>query len=272
MSAAGDNRPIGVYDSGLGGLSVWRELYAGLPDESLVYLGDGANCPYGGRAAEEIRSFADKAVGSLIADGAKMVVVACNTATAAAIEFLRAKYSATPIVGMEPAVKPAAEATRSGVVGVLATAASLDGELFHNTSSRYADRVRIVTAVGEGFVEIVENNREHTPEAEEAVRRVIEPMIAAGADQIVLGCTHYPFLRDAIEKAIGGRQVAVIDPAPAVERRVEQLLDIHSLRAAEGSRPQYLFRSFASDKYCNQLKNKAFDCIKDLTESRPDRF
>lgn len=262
MSVTGDNRPIGVYDSGLGGLSVWRELYAGLPEESLVYLGDGANCPYGGRPAEEIRRFADEAVGSLIAGGAKLVVVACNTATAAAIDFLRAKYSATPIVGMEPAVKPAAEATRSGVVGVLATAASLDGQLFHNTSSRYADRVRIVTAVGEGFVEIVESNREHTTEAEEIVRRAVEPMIDAGADQIVLGCTHYPFLSETIEKVIGGRDVTVIDPAPAVARRVKQLLDLYSLRAAEGNRPQYPFRSFASDEYCHRLKNKAFDCVK----------
>ena len=117
------NQPIGVYDSGMGGLSVWRELYKAFPEESLTYLGDGKNCPYGDRSADEVRRFADEAVGTLIGHGAKLVVVACNSATAAAIEFLRAKYAQIPIVGMEPAIKPAALSTRSGVIGVLATAA-----------------------------------------------------------------------------------------------------------------------------------------------------
>ncbi|MBR2420057.1 MAG: glutamate racemase, partial [Rikenellaceae bacterium] len=253
MKTKGNNNPIGVYDSGLGGLSVWRELHAKLPNESLTYLADGANCPYGGRPKEEIRRFADQAVGALIADGAKMVVVACNTATAAAIDFLRAKYANIPIVGMEPAVKPAAMATRTGVVGVLATAGSLGGDLFLRTSARYADLARFIAAVGEGFVEIVEQSREATPEAEEAVRRVVEPLLDEGADQIVLGCTHYPFLREVIERVIGNREVAVIDPAPAVARRVEQLLDQFNLRADEGNEAQYRFKTFASDDYLNRL-------------------
>ncbi len=242
-------------------MSVWRELHAKLPNESLTYLADGANCPYGGRPKEEIRRFADEAVGALIADGAKMVVVACNTATAAAIDFLREKYANIPIVGMEPAVKPAAMATRTGVVGVLATAGSLGGDLFLRTSARYADRARFIAAVGEGFVEIVEQSREATPEAVEAVRRVVEPLLAEGADQIVLGCTHYPFLREVIEQVIGEREVAVIDPAPAVARRVEQLLDQFNLRAAENNKAQYTFQTFASDDYLNRLKNKAFQII-----------
>ena len=123
-----DNRPVGVYDSGLGGLTVWREIRRQLPEESLVYLGDGKNCPYGARPADEICRLADEAVGRLVGAGCKMVVVACNTATAAAIDFLRRKYRQMPIVGMEPAVKPACLNTRSGVVGVLATARSLDGD------------------------------------------------------------------------------------------------------------------------------------------------
>ena len=128
-----DNRPVGVYDSGLGGLTVWREIRRQLPEESLVYLGDGKNCPYGARPADEICRLADEAVGRLVGAGCKMVVVACNTATAAAIDFLRRKYRQMPIVGMEPAVKPACLNTRSGVVGVLATARSLDGDLFRVT-------------------------------------------------------------------------------------------------------------------------------------------
>ena len=180
-----DNRPVGVYDSGLGGLTVWREIRRQLPEESLVYLGDGKNCPYGARPADEICRLADEAVGRLVGAGCKMVVVACNTATAAAIDFLRRKYRQMPIVGMEPAVKPACLNTRSGVVGVLATARSLDGDLFRRTAARYGENIRVLTAVGEGFVELVEEDREQSPEAAEAVRRVLEPMILYGADQLV---------------------------------------------------------------------------------------
>ena len=213
-----DNRPVGVYDSGLGGLTVWREIRRQLPEESLVYLGDGKNCPYGARPADEICRLADEAVGRLVGAGCKMVVVACNTATAAAIDFLRRKYRQMPIVGMEPAVKPACLNTRSGVVGVLATARSLDGDLFRRTAARYGENIRVLTAVGEGFVELVEEDREQSPEAEEAVRRVLEPMIREGADQIVLGCTHYPFLLPVFRQVIGERGLAVVDPSPAVGR------------------------------------------------------
>ena len=184
-----NNAPIGVFDSGLGGLTVWREVRRALPAESLVYLGDGKNCPYGSRPREEVRRLADEAVAFLVAQGCKLVVVACNTATAAAIDFLREKYAPMPIVGMEPAVKPACLATRSGVVGVLATERSLDGELFRRTAARYGDGVDLVTAPGRGFVELVENDLEATPEAEATVRAAVAEMLEHGADQIVLGCT-----------------------------------------------------------------------------------
>ena len=182
-----NNAPIGVFDSGLGGLTVWREVRRALPAESLVYLGDGKNCPYGSRPREEVRRLADEAVAFLVAQGCKLVVVACNTATAAAIDFLREKYAPMPIVGMEPAVKPACLATRSGVVGVLATERSLDGELFRRTAARYGDGVDLVTAPGRGFVELVENDLEATPEAEATVRAAVAEMLEHGADQIVLG-------------------------------------------------------------------------------------
>ncbi|MDE5730962.1 MAG: glutamate racemase [Alistipes sp.] len=253
----GDDRPIGVYDSGLGGLTVWREIRRQHPDESLVFLGDGKNCPYGARPAGEVCRLADEAVGSLVAEGCKMVVVACNTATAAAIGFLREKYRDIPIVGMEPAVKPACLHTRSGVVGVLATARSLDGELFRRTAARYGENIRVLAAVGEGFVELVEENREDTPEALAAVARVLEPMIAAGADQIVLGCTHYPFLLPVLRQVIGDRGIEVIDPAPAVGRRVGELLDRCGLRAPQGAEAHYGFRTFADGEYLNRLIRKA---------------
>lgn len=252
-----NDNPIGVYDSGLGGLTVWRELRRALPRESLVYLGDGKNCPYGSRPAEEIRTLADRAVATLLDAGCKLVVVACNTATAAAIDFLRTKYSSTPIVGMEPAVKPACLNTRSGVVGVLATARSLEGDLFRRTAARYAEGVEVVAAVGEGFVELVEQDREQTPEAEACVRRAMEEMLRRGADQVVLGCTHYPFLMPLFERIVAGRGVTVIDPSPAVARHVARLLDRCGLRAGEGHAPQYRFLTFGDQTYRRRLERKA---------------
>lgn len=253
----GNRAPIGVYDSGLGGLTVWREIRRALPSESLVYLGDGANCPYGSRPREEVQQLADAAVARLVGAGCKMVVVACNTATAAAIDFLRAKYASLQIVGMEPAVKPACLATRSGVVGVLATERSLDGELFRRTAARYGSGIEVLTVPGRGFVELVEADREQTPEAEVCVREAVEPMLRRGADQIVLGCTHYPFLRPVLECIVAGRGVTIVDPSPAVARRVVQLLDRYGLRAPADNLPRLEFLTFADETYRARLEAKA---------------
>lgn len=256
-----DNRPIGIYDSGLGGLTVWREVRRALPGESLAYLGDGANCPYGSRPREEVQALADAAVARLVELDCKMVVVACNTATAAAIGFLREKYAGMPNVGMEPAVKPACLATRSGVVGVLATERSLDGELFRRTAARYGDGVDLVTAPGRGFVELVENDLEATPEAEATVRAAVAEMLEHGADQIVLGCTHYPFLLPVLERVVAGRGVTVVDPSPAVARRVVQLLDRYGLHVDPAHRAEYTFRTFADEAYRLRLERKALGAL-----------
>ena len=255
-----NDNPIGVFDSGMGGLSVWRALYKALGHESLIYLGDGLNCPYGNRTREEICRFADEAVRLLLERGCKMIVVACNTATAMAIGHLRATYPDMPFVGLEPAVKPACLTTKSGVVGVVATARSLDGDLFRRTAAKYADDVKILTAVGEGFVEAVENDAENEPATEEIVRRVLKPLLDGGADKIVLGCTHYPFLADAIKRVAGDADVEIIDSGTAVERRVEQLLDMYGLRAGETHKPEYEFITFADEAYRRRLECKAFGC------------
>ncbi len=252
-----NNSPIGVFDSGLGGLSVWRVLRKALRSESFVYLGDGLRCPYGSRSAEEVCRFAEEAVERLLAMGCKLVVIACNTATAAAIGHLREKYPDTPFVGLEPAVKPAALSTRSGIIGVLATRRSLEGDHFRRTSAKYGDTVRILGVVGEGFVEIVESNGEHTPQAAETVCRVIAPLVEAGADRIVLGCTHYPFLREQIERAVEGHDVEIIDSADAIERRVEYLLDEFGMRAADDNVPHYDFVTFADEEYRKKICEKA---------------
>jgi len=253
-----DNRPIGIYDSGMGGLTVWREVRRALPAESLVYLGDGKNCPYGSRPRAEVGRLADEAVGRLAALGCKLVVVACNTATAAAIDALRSKYAGLPIVGMEPAVKPACLTTRSRVVGVLATERSLDGDLFRRTAARYGRDIEVLTVPGRGFVELVENDREHTPEAVACVGAAIRGMLERGADRIVLGCTHYPFLLDALREAAAGRDVTFVDPSPAVARRVAELLDRFGLRAGAGRAPHYAFETFADEAYRLRLERKAW--------------
>lgn len=252
-----NNNPIGVYDSGFGGLSVWRELHRALPRESLIYLGDGKNCPYGTKSEEQIRELAERAVGDLVERGCKMVVVACNTATAAAIEYLRERFSHLPIVGLEPAVKPACAMTRSKVVGVIATERSLVGRKFLSTLERYGQGVEVLKVVGEGFVEAVEADAEQEPRTEELVRRVVEPIVERGADMIVLGCTHYPFLGDVIRRVVGDREVAVIDSGEAVEKRVESLLDKFSLRCAEDNVPRLEFLSYADEEYRARLERKA---------------
>jgi glutamate racemase len=247
---------IGVFDSGFGGISVWQALHDALPNESLVYLGDGARCPYGSRSRSEVRDFTFEAVERLLAEGCKLIVVACNTATAVAIKELRESYPNIPFVGLEPAVKPAALTTKSGVIGVLATKRSLEGDHFRRAEERYGSEVKILKAVGEGFVEAVEHNEEHTPETEALVRKVVEPLVKGGADKIVLGCTHYPFLRSVIER-IAGDGVEVIDSSEAVARRVGVLLDENGLRE-ETTSPEYRFLTFADEAYVAKLRDKAF--------------
>ena len=256
-----NNNPIGVYDSGFGGLSVWRELHRALPDESLIYLGDGKNCPYGSLPAAQIRSLAETAVGDLVQRGCKMVVVACNTATAAAISHLRERFPEIPIVGLEPAVKPACRMTKSRIVGVIATERSLQGEKFLTTLARYGEGVEVIKAVGRGWVEAVENNEEQGERTEQLVREVVEPIIERGADVIVLGCTHYPFLRNVIERVIGNREVAVIDSGEAVEKRVESLLDEYGIRASAGCEPRMEFITYADEEYRNRLERKAMNSL-----------
>ena len=251
-----DNRPIGVYDSGFGGLSVWRELCRLLPHESIVYLGDGKNCPYGGRSREEITKFAKASVQRLVDEGVKMVVVGCNTATTAAISTLREIWQDMPIVGLEPAVKPACLTTRSRRIAVLATEHSLRSDMFLSTTARYAEGIEVLKVVGEGFVDIVEEGRESTPEAYEAVRSVVAPLLGSGIDKIVLGCTHYPFLRPHIERIVEGRGIDIVDSGEAVARRVEWLLKRYKIAARSDHRAEYRFISFADESYRQTMEQR----------------
>ena len=212
---------IGIMDSGCGGLSVFREIRKALPDERFIYYADNAFCPYGEKEPEFIIDRCRAITDFFISKGAEIMVMACNTATAAAIATLRAEYG-IPFIGMEPAVKPAALGTKTGVIGVLATAGTLKASKYLNNRGRFEDNVRIEEQVGKGFVELVESGDLDSPHAEQTVRASLQPLLDAGADTIVLGCTHYPFLLPLMQR-IAGEETRFIDPAPAVTR---QLLNV----------------------------------------------
>ena len=227
------NAPIGVFDSGLGGLSVLREAVRRLPNENFIYVADSGHCPYGGKSREEIIARATAITDFLLARDAKLIVVACNTATIAAVEHLRATYPCS-FVGIEPAVKPAAAQTRSGVIGVLATGAALAGEKLHRLIERHAGPVRVITQPCPGLVEQVEAGEIDSPRTRELLQRYTAPLLEAGADVLVLGCTHYPFLRPLLGEIVGAKAL-LLDTGEAAARRIEALLDQEALRAARTS-------------------------------------
>lgn len=213
---------IGVFDSGVGGLSVLRQVRAQLPAAHLLYFADSAHVPYGPRPLAEVRAFSFAIADFLLAQGAQALVVACNTASAAALHPLR-EHLSIPVVGMEPAVKPAAEQSHSGVVAVLATPATFRGDLFASVVERFAHGVEVLPQVCPGLVEQIEAGALDTSQTEAMLRGSIEPLLARNIDALVLGCTHYPFVRPLIER-ICGPGVRVIDPAAAVARQTARVL------------------------------------------------
>lgn len=213
---------IGMFDSGLGGLSVLRAVRALVPGVSVHYYADSAHCPYGGRSAADIVARAMAISEGLIAQQCQLIVVACNTATIAAVESLRQVYP-LPFVGMEPAIKPAVAATRSGIIGVLATGAALAGDRFLRLMETHARGVRVLTQPCPGLVECVEAGDLDSAELRQRVRRYVRPLVDAGADTLVLGCTHYPFLRPLIAEA-AGPGVELLDTGAAVARQVLRVL------------------------------------------------
>ena len=248
---------IGIFDSGVGGLSVFREIRKVLPDERYVYFSDNAHCPYGEKTREYIIERARAITETLLSKGADVIVVACNTATAAAIADLRERYD-VPFIGMEPAIKPASSSTKTGVVGVLATAGTLKADKYLTTRGKYAEEVRFVEHVGEGFVELVENGNTSGAEAERVVGKSLIPLLEAGADTIVLGCTHYPFLTDTILKVASehfpDHEISVIDPAPAVARHLLDVMTTEGLIRKDGFRIE--LHSSGDDTSLTQLYKK----------------
>jgi glutamate racemase len=218
-----EDAPIGVYDSGVGGLSVLSAIHSQLPFETTLYFGDQAKVPYGERSLEEVRQLAEGVTRMMMNQGAKLIVIACNTASAASLKHLRALYPEFPFVGMEPAVKPAAEQTLSGKVGVLATPSTFHGELYASVVERFAKDVQIYEATCPGLVKQIERGYLHTYLTRSILQQALQPMLAEGVDTLVMGCTHFPFVIPLIQQ-IAGDNVRVIDPAPAIARQTERVL------------------------------------------------
>ncbi len=237
------HQPIGIFDSGVGGLSVLRAIRDELHHEAVLYLGDQAHIPYGPRSISQIRDFSIEITRFLLDQGAKLIVVACNTASAAALHDLRGLFPDVPFVGMEPAVKPAAETTQSGKVGILATPTTFTGDLYTSVVERFARDVSLYTSTCPGLVEQIEAGALDAPETHAILEAALHPMLEEGIDTIVMGCTHYPFVIPLI-RAITGPDVHTIDPAPAVARQTRHLLEQGKLlNPAENPVPMRFFTS-----------------------------
>lgn len=218
------NNPIGVFDSGVGGLSVLREIRAQMPNEHIIYFGDQGHVPYGPRSMRQIQGFSEEITRFLLRQNSKLIVVACNTASAAALKHLRATFPDVQFVGMEPAVKPAAEKTQTGKVGVLATPATFQGALYASVVERFANGVELFQNTCPGLVGQIEKGELDTPATRAILDAALLPMLEKDIDTVVLGCTHYPFVIPLIERIVG-EKVRVIDPAPAVAKQVKRLLE-----------------------------------------------
>jgi len=232
--------PIGVFDSGIGGLSVLRAIRAQMPEETVIYFGDQGHIPYGPRPMEQIRSFSEAITKFLLDQDAKVIVVACNTASAAALKHLRETFPDVPFIGMEPAVKPAAEHTQTGRVGVLATPATFQGALYASLVERFANGVQLLQNTCVGLVQQIEQGNLEGEETRRILTGALLPMIEKNIDTVVLGCTHYPFVIPLIQQIVGDN-VRVIDPAPSVAKQVRRVLESKGIRSEIGMQGEVKF-------------------------------
>jgi glutamate racemase len=244
--------PIGVFDSGVGGLSVLRAIHLQHPQENIIYFADQAHVPYGPRTLQQVQQFSEAISRYFLSQSAKLIVVACNTASAAALHYLRQQFPDTPFVGMEPAVKPAAEHTQSGVVGVLATPATFQGELYASVVERFANGVELMQNTCPGLVEQIERGNLAGERTREILTQALAPMLKAGIDTVVLGCTHYPFVIPLIQEIVGP-QVRVIDPAPAIARQIGRLLDQGQLHNPSIEKGDTRYYTSGSLKHCKKM-------------------
>lgn len=219
--------PIGIFDSGVGGTSIWKEIVNILPNENTIYLADSKNAPYGEKSKDEIIQLSIKNTAFLLKQNCKIIVVACNTATTNAIKTLRQKYD-IPFIGIEPAIKPAALSTKSNVVGILATKGTLNSELFESTSSLFKEKITIIETIGKGLVDLIETGKMNSPEMTILLASYLHPMLEQNVDCLVLGCTHYPYLIPQIRKIVGTK-MQIIDSGLAVAKQTKAILEKNNL-------------------------------------------
>lgn len=234
-----NNRPIGIFDSGVGGTSIWKEINELLPNEDTIYLADSKNAPYGEKSKEQIVKLSIKNTEILLNHGCKLIVVACNTATTNAIDFLRKNYD-IPFIGIEPAIKPAALQSISKTVGILATKGTLSSSLFHSTSGNHASGIKIIEQVGTGLVPLIENDKIDTPETRILLKKYLKPMLESGIDHLVLGCTHYPYLIPVLQDLLP-EHVKIIDSGEAVARQTKVVLAENDLLASTKNNGKHQF-------------------------------
>lgn len=222
------NSPIGIFDSGIGGTSIWREIVTFMPNENTIYLSDSKNAPYGEKSQEQIIEFSIKNTELLLEKGAKIIVVACNTATTNSIDILRSRYD-VPFIGIEPAIKPAALKTMTKSVGILATKGTLFSSLFSETVGKFTSNIKVTEQIGKGLVELIEGGKLNSNEMTKLLKKYLNPMINNNIDYLVLGCTHYPFLIPQIQKIVG-ENVTIIDSGLAVAKQTNTILEKNQLR------------------------------------------
>ena len=221
-----NKNPIGLFDSGVGGTSIWKEVHALLPNESTIYLADSKNAPYGQKTQEEIIELSKKNTEFLLDNNCKLIIVACNTATTNAIKVLRATYD-VPFIGIEPAIKPAAIHSKTQKIGILATQGTLNSELFHQNVALYSD-VKVVEQIGYELVQLIENGNMHSEKMTQLLEEYLLPMVAQDIDYLVLGCTHYPYLIPQIKEIIPNH-IKIIDSGEAVAKQTKHILEINKL-------------------------------------------
>ena len=221
------SKPIGIFDSGVGGTSIWKEIYLLLPNENTIYIADSKNAPYGPKGKERIVELSKKNTELLLKKECKLIVVACNTATTNAIDFLRANYS-IPFIGIEPAIKPAALQTKTGTIGILATKGTLTSTLFHKTSNLFTDNIEIMEQEGEGIVQLIEKGQLHSEAMKSLLKVYLQPMLKANIDHLVLGCTHYPYLMPLLIDMLP-KHVKIIDSGHAVAKQTKTILEYNGL-------------------------------------------
>lgn len=258
---------IGIFDSGMGGITVLAQVRRLLPCEDIIYWADSANCPYGPRSVEEITNLVESGTEQMLALGVKTIIIACNTATTVAIAHLRARYPHLPFIGLEPAVKPAVALSKSGRIVVLATRATLASSMFAQACERHAGQSTIIPIEGRGLAEIIEAAHENEAQTQQLVDELLRPAIESGADTIVLACTHYPLLMDTIRRVVAP-SVEIIDPALAVARRTKQILEQHDILNDKKEAALTTYHSTAGQQAAHILEQRAAEYSKKISEQR----